>query len=104
MALWWQPIRRPNGRLVWYVVSAKDWFLAREALTALTSTEADPCTATGWRKTEHGQLRVLNEIVQHVLEKQRARQRYRVTEFKVSVPRTDTPGEGAPSPEPRTTP
>ena len=71
MALWWQPIRRPNGRLVWYVVSAKDWFLAREALTALVSTEADPCTATGWRKTELGQLRVLVELVQFVVSKQK---------------------------------
>ncbi len=71
MELWWQPIRRPNGRLVWYVVSAKDWFLAREALTAVTGTEADPCTATGWRKTELGQLRVLCELVQFVVSKQK---------------------------------
>ncbi len=71
MELWWQPLRRSDGRLVWYVVRAKDWFLAREALTALTGTEADPCTATGWRKTELGQLRVLCELVQFVVSKQK---------------------------------
>lgn len=101
MPLWWEPCRGPDdGKIVWYAVVAKDWFLAREALSALTGTEADPCTATGWRKTELGQLRILADLVQHVLRKQRARDAAKAS----AAPRTDTPGADAPSPTPRTTP
>lgn len=69
MQLWWQPLRRSDGRLVWLVVCAKDWFLAREALTALTGTEADPCTATGWRESELAPLLIFAELVQLVVSK-----------------------------------
>lgn len=62
MPLWWESLRLASGELRWYVVETKDWFLAREALSALAGTDADPDTATGWRKSELGQ---------HVLRKQR---------------------------------
>lgn len=59
MPLWWVPAK---GR--WFVIETKDWYLAREALSALIGKAVDPETAT----------------------------QYRLRVAALSVPRTDTPG------------